>query len=97
MIVVNKYYYTIKKAALLVKATYIKHTYISILAIDHVLHYYELQLYASKMRCTNCTNVYKYAFVSNTKYIVQHLLVGRNILGYFASCILLDMGIYFNS
>ncbi|ONI38064.1 hypothetical protein AN640_02985 [Candidatus Epulonipiscium fishelsonii] len=88
MLVVNKYYYTIKKAALLVKAT---------LAIDHVLHYYELQLYASKMRCTNYTNVYKYAFVSNTKYIVQHLLVGRNILGYFASCILLDMGIYFNS
>ncbi|OON93573.1 MAG: hypothetical protein ATN32_08860 [Candidatus Epulonipiscium fishelsonii] len=41
----------------------------------------------AKMRCTNCTNVHKYTFLSNTNYIGQHVLVRRNILGYFASCI----------
>ncbi len=49
------------------------------------------------MRCTNCTNVHKYTFLYNSNDIGQHVLVGRNILGYFASCILLYMGIYFNS
>ncbi len=50
-----------------------------------------------KIVCTNCTNVHKYTFLSNNNDIGQHVLVAGNILVYFVSCILLDVGIYFNS